>query len=66
MLILAGIAYMCYRNGINPMQVMFFLNMMNRGGRRRHHHHRGMGMGYGAGGMGYGGFGRRGFGRRRW
>jgi len=66
MLMLAGIAYMCYRNGVNPMQVLFFLNMMN-GGRRRN---RGMfryggGMG-GMGGMmgGMGGMG--GFGRRRW
>ena len=62
MLILGGIAYLCYRNGINPMQVIFFLNMMNRGG--RHHHRRGMGMGYG--GMGYGRGGMGGFGRRRW
>jgi hypothetical protein len=51
MLLLAAIAYVCHRNGLNPMQVLFFLNLMN-GGRRRNM------FGYG-GGMG-------GFGRRRW
>jgi hypothetical protein len=65
MMILAGIAYLCHRNGINPMQAIFFLNMMGgRGGGRRRHGgggYRGMG---GGGGFGYGGGG---FGRpRRW
>jgi len=69
MLCLAGIAYLCYRNGINPFQVIMMINMMN-GGRRRG---MGMGRGYGGGGMGYGGGMRmggggfnRGFGRNRW
>lgn len=70
MLCLAGIAYLCYRNGVNPFQVIMMLNMMN--GHRRG----GMGMrrrGFGMGGMGYGGGmmgggfgGQRGFQRNRW
>lgn len=67
MVCLAGIAYLCYRNGINPFHVIMMLNMMNghrNGGR--------MGMRRGFGGMGYGGMGyggmggRRGFGRNQW
>ena len=50
MLLLAGIAYICHRNGINPFQAIFMLNLMG-GGRRRG------GMYYGGGG--YGGFNRR-------
>jgi len=56
MICLAGIAYLCYRNGINPFQVIMMMNLMaghRRGGR-------GMGMrrGFGGmGGMGYGGMG---------
>lgn len=52
MLLLAAVAYVCRRNGLNPMQVLFFLNVMNGGRRGR------MGM------FGYGGMG--GFGPRRW
>lgn len=52
-----GAAYVCHRNGINPLHAMFMMNMM-RGGRRR---------GYGGGMMGgnFGGF-RFGGGRPRW
>jgi hypothetical protein len=54
MLVLSGIGYLCHRNGINPMQALFFLNMMGgRGGGR------GFRPGFG------GGFG-GGFARRRW
>ena len=65
MLCLAGIAYLCWRNGINPFQVIMMMNMM--AGHRRG---RGMGMGMRHGyGMGYGGM-RGGFGggfqRNRW
>jgi hypothetical protein len=52
MMIIAGIAYMCHRNGINPMNALFLMNMM--GGRR--HRPRGMYRG-GMGGMGGGGMG---------
>lgn len=52
MIILAGIAYLCHRNGINPFQAIMMLNLIG-GGRRRY------GGGYG------GGFGYRGFGHRR-
>lgn len=64
MLCLAGIAYLCYRNGINPFQVIMMINMM-----AGHRHGRGMGMhgyGMGYGGMGGGGFGGGGFRRNRW
>lgn len=72
MLILGGIFYLCHRNGVNPMQILFFLNMMN--GRRGGFRNRGMfgygrgmgGMGGGMGGMGGGFGGMGGFGRRRW
>jgi hypothetical protein len=54
MLVLSGIGYLCHRNGINPMQALFFLNMIGgRGGGR------GRGRGYRPG---FGG----GFARRRW
>ena len=70
MICLAGIAYLCYKAGINPFQVIMMMNMMAGGRRRGMGMHRGMGMGYGGGmgGMGYGGGfgGRRGFGRNRW
>lgn len=46
-----GAAYLCHRNGINPMHAMFMMNMMRR--------RRGYGM------MG-GNFGGMRFGRRRW
>jgi hypothetical protein len=50
MLVLSGIGYLCHRNGINPMQALFFLNMIGgRGGGRRYR-------------PGFGG----GFARRRW
>eukprot|EP00980_Cylindrotheca_fusiformis_P028890 scaffold22668_cov161-Cylindrotheca_fusiformis.AAC.7 len=52
MLLLSGVGYLCLRNGINPMQALFFLNMI--GGRRGGH--RMVRPGFG------GGFGRR----RRW
>jgi hypothetical protein len=60
MLILGGVFYVCHRNGINAMRILFFLNMMNGRGRGR----QGGGMfGYGRGmGGGMGGFGRH----RRW
>ena len=50
MICLAGIAYLCHLNGINPFQVIMMMNMM-AGGRRR-----GMGGmgGMGMAGMGYG------------
>jgi tetratricopeptide (TPR) repeat protein len=70
MVCLAGIAYLSYKAGINPFQVIMMMNMMAGGRRRGMGMHRGMGMGYGGGmgGMGYGGGfgGRRGFGRNRW
>mmetsp|Transcript_10180 Transcript_10180/g.21027 ORF Transcript_10180/g.21027 Transcript_10180/m.21027 type:complete len:434 (-) Transcript_10180:146-1447(-) len=53
MAILAGIAYLCHRNGINPFQAIMMLNMIGGGGRRRY-----------GGGFG-GGYGRRGYGQRR-
>jgi hypothetical protein len=60
LLIIMGVAYMCHRNGINPMHAMLMMNAMG-GGRRRG------GLRYGGGGgmmgMGYGGGGRR---RGRW
>lgn len=69
MICLAGIAFMCHRNGINPFQVLMMMNIVggNRG-RGRGMQHMGMaGMGYGmlrnAGGFGFGG--QRGFRRRR-
>ena len=52
--LLGGILYLAHRNGINPMQVLAFLNILG-GGRR---YRRGINMRRGAG------FG--GFGRRRW
>ena len=56
LLLLAGIAYLCYRSGINPFQAIVMLILFARGGRRRH--------GYGGGGFGHGRYGyRRGF---RW
>ena len=70
MMVLAGIAYICHRNGINPAQALFFLNIL--GGRRQHHRYGPMGMGgFGRPGMGYGGgmgygFGRPGHARGRW
>lgn len=51
LLLLSGIGYLCHRNGINPMQAIFFLNAIG-GGRRRGRMHR----------PGFGG----GFARRRW
>ena len=57
MAILIVIGLTCHYFGINPMQVMMMLNMMN--GRGRHY---GGGIRYG-GGYGGGGFG-GGFGRR--
>jgi hypothetical protein len=52
MMIMMGIVYVCYRNGINPMQAIFFMNMMGGRGRPR-------GFGNGGGfGRGMGGFGR--------
>jgi hypothetical protein len=52
-LIVMGVAYMCHRNGINPMHAMLMMNVMG-GGRRR-----GGGFRYGGGGgmMGMGGYG---------
>jgi len=47
MLIILGVAYLCHRNGINPINVLFILRMI--GGRRRRRFYRG-GMG-GFGGM---------------
>jgi hypothetical protein len=53
MTILAGVAYFCHRNGINPMQALMMMNLM-AGGRARGFR-RGFGGGGGLGGM----FGRR-------
>jgi hypothetical protein len=56
MIILAGIAYICHRNGINPFHALMMLNMFG-GGRHRHGGMGGMGMNpmhYGMAGMGYG------------
>ena len=66
MTILGGIAYVCHRNGINPMQIIMFLNMMNGGGRRRgiggHVFRYGGGGGFMGGGLGgFGGRPRRGW-----
>jgi hypothetical protein len=66
MVCLAGIAYLCYRNGINPFQVIMMMNLMaghrrGRMGMRRGFGGMGMGMGYG----GMGGFG-GGMRRNRW
>lgn len=70
MICIAGIAYLCYRNGINPFQVIMMMNMVAGGRRRGMGMRHGMGMGYGGmGGMRYGGGmgggfgGQRGFGR---
>ena len=61
MAVLMGIAYLCHRNGINPLQALFFMNMM--GGRRRGFGgYRRRGFGFGGGGFGFGGGG---FGGRR-
>lgn len=54
MAMVLGAAYVCHRNGINPLHAMFMMNMMRGGGGRRR--------GYG-GMMGGGGFR---FGRPRW
>lgn len=63
--ILLGVAYICHRNGINPLHAMFMMNMM--GGRRRRRFGYGMGgMGMGGGGFGYGGRMRYGGRRGRW
>ncbi|KAG7345333.1 expressed tetratricopeptide repeat protein [Nitzschia inconspicua] len=62
MMIMAGVAYIAHRNGINPFQALVFANMaMGRGGHRRRGFYN---PGFGHGGM-MGGF-RRGGGRPRW
>ena len=68
MAIMLIVGFVCHRFGLNPFQVMYFVNLM-QGGRGGH---RGMGrFGYGGfrggmgGGFGGGGFG-GGFGRRRY
>jgi hypothetical protein len=53
MFLLLAIGYICHRNGINPTQALFMLQMMGGGGGRHRRYRRGM---FG------GGFGRR----RRW
>ena len=64
MAILIVIGLTCHQLGINPMQVMMMLNMMN--GRGRYGGGMRYGGGYGGGGFG-GGFGRNRFRRgRRW
>lgn len=69
MMIMMGLVYVCYRNGINPMQAMMVMNMMGGRGRRGGGFGRGMGgLGRGMGGFGggMGGFGggmRHGMGR---
>jgi tetratricopeptide (TPR) repeat protein len=68
LLILAGVAYLAHRNGINPFQALFFANMAMGGRGRGMGRNRGMfGGGYGRGGMmgGMGGFRHPG-GRPRW
>ena len=58
MAVLMGIAYLCHRNGVNPLQALFFMNMI--GGRRRGfggYRHRRRGFGFGGGGFGFGGGG---------
>jgi tetratricopeptide (TPR) repeat protein len=42
MAILLGVAYVCHRNGVNPLQALMVLNMIG-GGRRRAHFGGGMG-----------------------
>lgn len=64
MLMLAGVAYVAHRNGINPFQALFFANMAV-GGRGRRPGGFG-GFGRGGGMMGMGGFRHRQFGRPRW
>lgn len=54
--IIAGIVYLCHRNGVNPMQVLMIMNVMN-GGRGRRRNNNMFGYGFGRGGM-MGGFGR--------
>jgi hypothetical protein len=51
MMTLLGIVYLCHCNGINPLQAMMMMNMMNAARR---------------GGMGYGGMGYRGMGGMRY
>lgn len=60
MILLGGILYLGHRAGVNPMQAMIFLNMMNGG--RRGFYGGGFGGGRGLYRRGYGG----GFRRRRW
>jgi len=77
--ILAGIVYVCHRNGISPMQIMVLLNMIGHRGHRRFRRAGPLFGGYGGGGLfgrgmggfggGMGGFGLRGLfagGRPRW
>ena len=66
MAILAGIAYMCHRNGINLMQVMMLLNMANGGGMGRRRGFGGHVFRYGGGWMGGGLGGLGGRPRPRW
>jgi hypothetical protein len=42
MILLGGLAFIAYRNGMNPFQVLFFANMAMGGG-RGHRHHGGFG-----------------------
>lgn len=63
MTILFIIGTICHRFGVNPFQIFWLLQAMQRGGGRHNHHGHG---GYGGFGIG-GGFGRRRIGRRgRW
>ena len=57
-LCLLGVAYICHRNGINPFQVFFWMNMLGAGHRGvGYGGYGGYGMGYGLGGMGMAGMG---------
>jgi Tetratricopeptide repeat len=66
MLMLAGVAYIAHRNGINPFQALFFANMAmgGRGRRPRGFYPGGGGGGWGRGMMG--GYGHGGGARPRW
>mmetsp|Transcript_12212 Transcript_12212/g.17904 ORF Transcript_12212/g.17904 Transcript_12212/m.17904 type:complete len:366 (-) Transcript_12212:26-1123(-) len=57
MLCIGGLLYLCHRNGINPFQVLWMLQMLGGG---RHRRRAGMGYGMGRPRYGGGGFRRRG------
>lgn len=46
MMVLAGLVYIGYRAGINPFQLLFFINIMGGRRRRPHGYHHGFGGGF--------------------